>query len=83
MPVAISIQIRCRMILKFIDLPNIILLTGISDIPKIITFVEQKKYDLFQVKKALSMREWLPLMGITIPPTLILHNIIAVIKEEL
>ncbi len=29
------------------------------------------------------MREWLPLMGITIPATLIPHNIIAAIKEEL
>ncbi len=50
---------------------------------KSIAFVEQNKYDLFQVKKPLSMREWLPLMGITIPATLIPHNIIAAIKEEL
>ena len=50
---------------------------------KSITFIEPKKYQLFQVKKPLSVREWLPLMGITIPATLIPGNIIAPIKEEL
>ncbi len=50
---------------------------------KNITFVEPKKYQLFQVKKPLSVREWLPLMGVTIPATLIPGNIIAAIKEEL
>ena len=49
---------------------------------KSITFVEPKEYQLFQVKKPLSVREWLPLMGITIPVTLIPGNIIAAIKEE-
>jgi hypothetical protein len=50
---------------------------------KSITFVEPKEFQLFQVKKPLSAREWLPLMGITIPATLIPGNIIAIIKEEL
>ncbi|NJD77951.1 MAG: hypothetical protein FIB08_12805, partial [Candidatus Methanoperedens sp.] len=50
---------------------------------KRITFVEPEKYQLFQVKKPLSLREWLPLMGITIPATLIPRNIIAAIKQEL
>lgn len=50
---------------------------------KRITFVEPEKYQLFQVKKPLSVREWLPLMGITIPATLIPRNIIAAIKQEL
>jgi hypothetical protein len=50
---------------------------------KSITFVESKKHQLFQVKKPLSVREWLPLMGITIPATLIPGNIIAPIREEL
>jgi hypothetical protein len=48
-----------------------------------ITFVEPKKTHLFQVKKPLSAREWLPLMGITIPATLIPGNIIAAIKEDI
>ena len=50
---------------------------------KSITFVEPKEIPLFQVKKPLSVREWLPLMGITIPATLIPGNIIAAIKEDL
>lgn len=50
---------------------------------KSITSVEPKEYQLFQVRKPLSVREWLPLMGITIPATLIPGNIIAPIKEEL
>ena len=50
---------------------------------KSITFIEPKEYQLFRVKKPLSVREWLPLMGITIPTTLIPRNIIAFIKEEL
>ncbi|HEY9207112.1 MAG TPA: hypothetical protein VIO58_14455, partial [Candidatus Methanoperedens sp.] len=50
---------------------------------KSITLVEQKEFRLFQVKKPLSIREWLPLMGITLPATLIPGNIIAPIKEEL
>lgn len=50
---------------------------------KTITFVETKKSQLFQVIKPLSVREWLPLMGITLPATLIPGNIIAAIKEEL
>jgi len=50
---------------------------------KSITFVESKKYKLFQVKKPLSVREWLPLMGISLPATLIPGNIIAPIKEDL
>jgi len=50
---------------------------------KSITFVETKEHPLFCVKKPLSVMEWLPLMGITIPATLIPGNIIAVIKEEL
>jgi|SRR5450756_1302522 len=50
---------------------------------KSITFVEPKEHSLFQVKKPLSVREWLPLVGITIPATLIPGNIIAPIKEEL
>ena len=50
---------------------------------KSITFVEPKKFPLFQVKKPLSVKEWLPLMGITIPATLIPGNILAAIKEEL
>jgi hypothetical protein len=48
-----------------------------------ITLVETKEYPLFRIKKPLSVREWLPLMGITIPATLIPGNIIAPIKEEL
>ncbi len=48
-----------------------------------IPFVEPEKYHLFQVKKPLSVREWLPLMGTTIPATLISRNIIATIKQEL
>ncbi|MBZ0176818.1 MAG: hypothetical protein OIN84_21445 [Candidatus Methanoperedens sp.] len=50
---------------------------------KRITLVETKNYPLFRVKKPLSLREWLPLMGITIPATLIPGNIIAAIKEDL
>ena len=50
---------------------------------KSITFVEPKEHPLFQVNKPLSIREWLPLVGITIPATLIPGNIIAPIKEEL
>ncbi len=50
---------------------------------KSITSVETKESPLFQVRKPLSVREWLPLMGITIPATLIPGNIIAFIKEEL
>ena len=49
---------------------------------KRITLVETKNYPLFRVKKPLSLREWLPLMGITIPATLIPGNIIAAIKED-
>ena len=48
---------------------------------KSITFIEPKKCQLFQVKKPLSVREWLPLMGITLPATLIPGNIIAPIKK--
>jgi hypothetical protein len=47
------------------------------------SLVETKEYPLFRVKRPLSVREWLPLMGITIPATLIPGNIIAPIKEEL
>lgn len=50
---------------------------------KNLTLVETKEYPLFWVKKPLSVREWLPLMGITIPATFIPGNIIAPIKEEL
>ncbi len=50
---------------------------------KNITLVEAKEYPLFWVKKPLSVREWLPLMGITIPASLIPGNIIAPITEEL
>lgn len=50
---------------------------------KSIAFVETKEPPLFLVNKILSVREWLPLMGITIPLTLIPGNIVAPIKEEL
>ena len=50
---------------------------------KSITFIEPKEHPVFQVKKPLSIREWLPLVGITIPATLIPGNIIAPIKEDL
>lgn len=50
---------------------------------KNIAFVENKEPALFLVNKILSVREWLPLMGITIPLTIIPGNIIAPIKEEL
>jgi hypothetical protein len=50
---------------------------------KSIAFVETKEPPLFLVNKVLSVREWLPLMGITIPLTLIPGNIVAPIKEEL
>ncbi len=50
---------------------------------KSIAFVENKEPSLFLVNKVLSVREWLPWMGITIPFTLIPGNIIAPIKEEL
>ena len=38
---------------------------------------------IFAVNKILSAREWLPLMGITVPFNLIPGNIIALIKENL
>ena len=50
---------------------------------KSITFIEPKEPPVFQVKKPLSIREWLPLVGIRIPATLIPGNIIAPIKEDL
>lgn len=50
---------------------------------KSIAFVETKESPLFLVNKVLSVREWLPLMGITVPLTLIPGNIVAPIKEEL
>jgi hypothetical protein len=50
---------------------------------KSIAFIEPKEQPLFLVNKILSVREWLPLMGITIPITLIPENIVAPIKEEL
>jgi hypothetical protein len=50
---------------------------------KNVTCVKDFEHPLYQVKKILSAKEWLPLMGITIPATLIPGNIIALIKEEL
>src|SRR5574340_165200 len=50
---------------------------------KNIAFVEIREPSLFLVNNVLSMREWLPLMGITLPLTLIPGDIIAPIKEEL
>ncbi|MDL5502491.1 MAG: hypothetical protein QSU88_04670, partial [Candidatus Methanoperedens sp.] len=50
---------------------------------KSISSIESKEYQLFQVRKLLSVREWLPLMGITLPAMLIPGNLIAAIKEEL
>ena len=50
---------------------------------KNIAFVENKETPLFLVNNVLSAREGLPLMGITLPLTLISGNIIAPIKEEL
>ncbi len=50
---------------------------------KDIAFVETKEPPLFLVNNVLSVSEWLPLMGITLPLTLIPGNIIAKIKEEL
>jgi len=50
---------------------------------KNVAFGEDNRLPLFQVKKPLSVREWLPLMDITIPATLIPGNIIAPIKEDL
>src|SRR5574341_307028 len=50
---------------------------------KNIAFVETKEPSLFLVNNVLSTREWLPLMGITLPLTLIPGDIIAPIKEEL
>jgi hypothetical protein len=49
---------------------------------KSIPFVKPEESQLFLVKKPLSVREWLPLMGTTIPATLIPGNIMAFIKEE-
>ena len=37
---------------------------------KNIAFVEDKECQLFTVDKILSIREWLPLMGATLPSTL-------------
>lgn len=37
---------------------------------KNIAFVEDKECQLFAVNKILSIREWLPLMGATLPSTL-------------
>lgn len=48
---------------------------------KNISFVEDKGCLLFAVNKILSTREWLPLMGITLPFTLIPGEFIALIKE--
>jgi len=64
---------------------------GMGKIPQVhtpldyknVTFVGVKEPPFFQIKKPLSAREWLPLMGITIPVTLIPENIIAPITEEL
>ncbi|RZB28699.1 MAG: hypothetical protein AEth_01959 [Candidatus Argoarchaeum ethanivorans] len=50
---------------------------------KNITFVEDKECQLFAVNKILSTREWLPLIGITLPFTLIPSEFIALIKEEI
>ena len=48
---------------------------------KNITFVGDKECQLFAANKILSAREWLPLMGITLPFTLIPSEFIALIKE--
>ncbi|MCW3133966.1 MAG: hypothetical protein N2V78_06540 [Methanophagales archaeon] len=48
---------------------------------KNVTFVEVKECQLFAVNKILSTREWLPLMGITLPFTLIPGEFISLIKE--
>jgi len=48
---------------------------------KSIAFVEGKRYPLFAVNKILSAREWLPLMGITLPSTMIPSEFLALIKR--
>lgn len=48
---------------------------------KSIAFVEGKGCSLFAVNKILSAREWLPLMGITLPFTMIPSEFLALIKR--
>jgi hypothetical protein len=48
---------------------------------KSIAFVEGKGCPLFAVNKILSTREWLPLMGITLPFTMIPSEFLALIKR--
>ena len=48
---------------------------------KSIAFVEGKRCPLFAVNKILSAREWLPLMGITLPSTMIPSEFLALIKK--
>ena len=48
---------------------------------KSIAFVEGKRCPSFAVNKGLSAREWLPLMGITLPSTMISGEFLALIKK--
>ena len=48
---------------------------------KSIAFVEGKRCPSFAVNKSLSAREWLPLMGITLPSTMISGEFLALIKK--